>query len=38
MIFERLFELGDDGVALGVSGVDRHEIVVVEVDSIGSEF
>ena len=34
---ERLPEIPDDAIALGGGGIDRDEVVVVEVDAIGAE-
>ena len=34
---QRRLELADDAIALGRRGVDRHEIVVVQVDAPGAD-
>jgi hypothetical protein len=36
VVAQRLLELGDDRVALLRTGVDRHEVLVVEIDAVGA--
>src|SRR5262245_35178248 len=38
VIVQSFFEFADDLVALGGAGVNRHEVVVVEVDAVSPEF
>ena len=37
MVLERLLEVADDAIPFGGGRVDRHQIVVVEVDAPGAE-
>ena len=38
VVFEGFFEVLEDAGALGGGGVDRHEVIVVEVDAVGADF